>query len=102
MIGVLPERFEFFGTDREFFAPLCLTRAQVESRVGGNSIVGRLKPGVSIEQAQAELDALALRFAEDDPARHRSLGLRIESLKRSAARLFDGIGQPSGTTRLRW
>ncbi len=54
MIGVLPERFEFFGTDREFFAPLCLTRAQVESRVGGNSIVGRLKPGVSIEQAQAE------------------------------------------------
>ena len=47
VIGVLPEDFDFFGDDREFFAPLCLTRAQVESRVGGNTIVGRLKPGVS-------------------------------------------------------
>ena len=57
---MLPEDFDFFGDDREFFAPLCLTRAQVESRVGANTIVGRLKPGVSIEQAQAELDALTL------------------------------------------
>jgi putative ABC transport system permease protein len=96
VIGVLPDGFEFFGTDREFFAPLCLTRAQVEGRVGGNSIVGRLKPGVSIAQAQAELDALALQFAVSDPARHRGLGLRIESLKRSEARLFNGSGQPSG------
>ena len=96
VIGVLPEGFEFFGTDREFFAPLCLTRAQVESRVGGNSIVGRLKPGVSIEQAQAELDALAVQFAANDPARHRGLGLRVESLKRAEARLFNGSGQPSG------
>jgi putative ABC transport system permease protein len=96
VIGVLPEGFEFFGTDREFFAPLCLTRAQVESRVGGNSIVARLTPGVSMAQAQSELDALALQFAETDPARHRGLGLRLESLKRSEARLFNGTGQPSG------
>jgi putative ABC transport system permease protein len=96
VIGVLPEGFEFFGTDREFFAPLCLTRAQVESRVGGNSVVGRLKPGVSIAQAQAELDALALQFAASDPARHRNLGFHIESLKRSEARLFNATGQPSG------
>ena len=96
VIGVLPEGFEFFGTEREFFAPLCLTRAQVESRVGGNSIVARLKPGVSMAQAHSELDALALQLAETDPARHRGLGLRLESLKRSEARLFDGSGQPSG------
>jgi putative ABC transport system permease protein len=96
VIGVLPAGFEFFGTNREFFAPLCLTRAQVEGRVGGNSIVARLKPGVSMEQAQTELDALALQFAASDPVRHRGLGLRIESLKRSEARLFNGSGQPSG------
>jgi putative ABC transport system permease protein len=96
VIGVLPEHFDFFGEDREFFAPLCLTRAQVESRVGGNTIVGRLKPGVSIAQAQAELDSLAGQLATTDPARHQGLSLRVESLKRSSARLFNVNGQPSG------
>ena len=57
IIGVVPEGFDFFGKAREFLAPLCLTRAQVEGRSGGNYVVARLKPGVSIAQAQAELDA---------------------------------------------
>jgi putative ABC transport system permease protein len=96
VIGVLPDGFDFFGNDREFVAPLCLTRAQVESRVGGNSIVGRLERGISAEQAQDELDALALRLASNDPARHQGLRFRIESLKRSESRLFNGTGQPSG------
>ena len=96
VIGVLPKDFGFFGDDREFFAPLCLTRAQVESRVGANTIVGRLKAGVSIEQAQAELDALTLALTGNDPARHQGLGFRVESLKRSAARMLNINGQPSG------
>ena len=96
VIGVLPAGFDFFGTDREFLAPLCLTRAQVDSRVGGNSLVGRLKPGVSMERARAEIEALAASLATIDPARHAGLSFRIESLKRSQARLLDGIGQPSG------
>jgi putative ABC transport system permease protein len=96
VIGVLPEHFSFFGNDREFFAPLCLTRAQVEGRVGGNTIVGRLKPGVSIDQAQAEIDALAISLAAVDPTRHKGLSFRVESLKRSSARLLNINGQPSG------
>ncbi len=67
VIGVLPEDFGFFGDEREFFAPLCLTRAQVESRVGANTIVGRLKAGVSVEQAQAELDSLHSLWRESTP-----------------------------------
>ena len=34
VIGVMPANFDFFGTDLEFFAPLCLTRAQELSRLG--------------------------------------------------------------------
>ena len=96
IIGVMPEGFEFFGKDREFFLPLCLTRAQVESRVGGNSIVARLRPGVSIGQAQAELDALSTRLAAEDPRRHQGLEARVESLTRSGARMLNAIGQPAG------
>jgi putative ABC transport system permease protein len=96
VIGVMPEGFDFFGRDREFLVPLCLTRAQVESRVGGNSIVARLRPGVSIARAQAELNALSKRLAAEDPRRHQGLEARVESLTRSGARMLDAIGQPAG------
>jgi putative ABC transport system permease protein len=96
IIGVLPEGFDFFGNAREFFAPLCLTRAQVEGRSGGNSIIARLKPGVTIAQAQAELEELTARLAVSDPRRHGGLGIRVESLTRAGARMLDLSGQPSG------
>ncbi len=96
VIGVLPDTFDFFGERIEFVAPLCLTRAQVESRVGGNTVVARLRAGVSIEDAQRELDALAADLATRDPDRHRGFGIRVESLPRARARSLDPIGQPSG------
>jgi putative ABC transport system permease protein len=95
IIGVLPSGFDFFGTAREFFAPLCLTRAQVEGRNGGNSLIGRLKPGVTAAQAQAELEALTARLAVTDPHRHQGLGVRVESLTRAGARTLDATGQPA-------
>jgi putative ABC transport system permease protein len=95
IIGVLPPGFDFFGDAREFFAPLCLTRAQVEGRSGGNSLIGRLKPGVTVAQAQAELEALTARLAVTDPHRHQGLGVRVESLTRAGARTLDATGQPS-------
>ncbi len=95
VIGVMPERFDFFGDKVEFFAPLCLTKVQVDSRVGGNTIIARLKPGVSIEQAQSEVDAIGAQLAATDPAHHRGLGTRVESLQRSIARGIGAAGQPS-------
>ena len=96
IIGVMPEGFDYFGTNREFFAPLCLTRAQVEGRTGGNGIIARLKPGVSIAQAQSELDALSAHLAISDPRRHQGFGVRVESLNRANARTVDSVGQPAG------
>jgi putative ABC transport system permease protein len=86
VIGVMPADFTFFGNQVEFFLPLCLTGTQVLSRVGGNTIVGRLKPGVSIRQAQAEVDTLSAQLAAGDPERHKGLGARVESLQRAAYR----------------
>lgn len=65
--GVLPESFDFGavfhpGTKLEFFVPLEFDKV----RRWGNtvSLVGRLKPGVSIERAQAELDVLVPQLAK--------------------------------------
>jgi putative ABC transport system permease protein len=95
IIGVLPADFELFkdpnseatrGVQLDFIAPLELTPTQVQSRVGGLTIVGRLKPGVPVAQAQAEIDTITARIAASDPELHHGLGARVESFRRAAYR----------------
>ncbi len=50
LIGIMPRRFNFFGAS--FWLPMS------DSRAGG-FLVGRLKPGVSVQTAGADLDAIA-------------------------------------------
>ena len=90
IIGVLPPDFRLFrdantppGTRQpqiDFIAPLELGSTQVRSRFGGNTIVARLKPNVSLEQAQAEINAIAAEQAVRDPDVHEGLGVRAEYL----------------------
>ncbi len=61
VIGVLPPGFHFIPTgDAEFWAPVSLE--QPEPKHAGNKFyldtIGRLRPGIAIAQARAELDAL--------------------------------------------
>ncbi|MBZ5634502.1 MAG: ABC transporter permease [Acidobacteriia bacterium] len=88
VIGVMPANFVFFGDQVEFFLPLCLTGTQVLSRVGGNTIVGRLKPGISIKQAQSEVDTISAQLAASDQERHKGLGARVEALQSAAYGAF--------------
>jgi putative ABC transport system permease protein len=46
------------------------------------SVTARLKPGVTLAQAQAEMDALAARYAHDYPQFSAERGIHIESLER--------------------
>lgn len=93
IIGVLPADFHLFrdtnfpatrGADLDFIAPLILARTNVLSRVGGLTIIGRLKPNVTLAQAQAELDLLTAALATSDPDRHQGLGARVEPLQGAA------------------
>lgn len=63
VIGVMPESFDFGsvfapGSRIDLFLPLPLTAA-VNRQGNTLSLIGRLKPGVSVEQAQAELNVLS-------------------------------------------
>jgi len=67
VVGVLPPSFEFplRGT-AELYVPLDVSRAQVERRYWHwLDLIGRLKPGVTLEQARADLDALGRAAAAD-------------------------------------
>src|SRR5262249_60809055 len=66
--GVMPPDFEFpKGVD--MWVPLSATSGKdlVESRLGFLQAVGRLKPSVTLEQAEAELDAIIGRIAAQHP-----------------------------------
>jgi putative ABC transport system permease protein len=68
VVGVMPPEFEFpRGID--LWVPLSATsgKALVESRIGFLQVIGRLKPSVTLEQAQAELDTIIKRVAAQYP-----------------------------------
>lgn len=89
VIGVAPEGFT--GLDRytrfEFFAPLMMWPNLTDSRMavlGARdlrrlTIKGRLKPGVTLDQAQAELTVVGNDLAAAYPETNRNRPLRIRS-----------------------
>ena len=65
--GVLPAGFHFPHQKAELYVPFAIDRD--ESRQGGRyaTTIARLKPGVSIAQAQQEMTAIAQRLSEEFP-----------------------------------
>ena len=63
VVGVLPAGFEFYDREVDVYVPIASSTA----RVHGEPSVGvhaRLKPGVSVQAAQAEIDGLCRRWVE--------------------------------------
>ena len=72
VVGVLPADFEFaLRGSAELWLPLWVSAAQEERRYQHwLDLIGRLRPGVTIEQAEADLGALATAVAADVGAWH--------------------------------
>jgi hypothetical protein len=60
VVGILPASFEYPVHDVELFVPLLWrTRDKLDRASHELTVAGRLKPGVSIRAAQAEMNAIA-------------------------------------------
>lgn len=93
VVGVLPPTFDFASTFApasrvDFLRPFPICD---ETDNWGNtlSIIGRLKPGATIESAQADLDVITARLQEADPARW-GLGAVVTGLHDQIAGEFRG------------
>ena len=85
IVGVLPPEFaSFFGEDSDYVASHNLSRVRAVSAAGLLQVIGRLKEGVSVQQAQAEMSSLAAGLAASDPDRHRGNGALVQSLQEYA------------------
>jgi predicted permease len=83
VVGVMPPQFQFppfWSTRAEMWTPLELSN-RATSR-GGNSlrVFARLKPGVSLTQAQAEIDAMNGQLAQVYPEANSGLNIRVDPL----------------------
>lgn len=73
VVGVMPEEFAF-PLDHRFWVPLRYDAADYARGDGPTiSVFGRLAPGVSMEQAQTELEAYGRRAAAAYPQTHAKL-----------------------------
>ncbi|HET9483874.1 MAG TPA: ABC transporter permease [Xanthomonadales bacterium] len=67
VLGVMPESFVFPNRNTQMWVPFAFTDAQKSDDERGNEYsesVGRLKPGATIEQLHAQMDAIVQRTAE--------------------------------------
>ncbi|MFZ0594788.1 MAG: ABC transporter permease, partial [Bryobacteraceae bacterium] len=71
-------------TDRgqgEFAVPLAFKPEQLSRDARWLDVMGRLKPGVTIKQAQGDVDAVTARLAGDYPNSDKGWGALVEPLK---------------------
>ena len=83
VIGVLPKAFDYLGNQDGVFVPLGLQAKDFTDRGSHPGIyaVARLKPGVSLEQARAEMSAIAHRLEQEYPTTNRGNGINLRSLQ---------------------
>ena len=81
IIGVMPPDFHYPLEEIEYWVPLGITHFQLQGSARFFAVAARLKPGVTMQQAQAEMDGIAAHLAHDFPDRHKGWRIRIQTLR---------------------
>lgn len=87
VVGVMPDDFqpnflESGANPIRAWAPKVVL--EYETRIRGSgywNVVGRLKPGVSLAAAQAEMDALAVQIAQEQPRTNRNSRVEVIGMR---------------------
>jgi len=77
VIGVMPEAFRSVGAQPELWVPVALSP---EGRGRFLQVVGRLRPGATVEQARTEMATIARRLAEAEPGYNANMAVSLVPL----------------------
>ena len=91
IVGILPDGFQFFDARTDYWLPFVVPPDDSAGTSRNLIVVGRLKPGASLRQAQAELNAVAATLATETPFTNRGWGIRVEPVQST---LRQGVGRP--------
>ncbi|UCG87898.1 MAG: ABC transporter permease, partial [Gemmatimonadota bacterium] len=80
IVGVMPPDFEFLH-DVDLWLPMRRDGPSADSRGWHNwLLVGRLKPGITIERARADFDVISAQLADEYPETNRDKGVLLTEL----------------------
>jgi putative ABC transport system permease protein len=86
VIGVVPPAFNYPSKKAEVYVPAFFTPAQLAQRDNHSDwVVGRLKPGVTVAEAQAEMGAVAKSLEKDYPESNTNVGVAVVPLHEDLA-----------------
>jgi putative ABC transport system permease protein len=79
VLGVMPASFQFPGADVDFWVPLAVEASSPNNtrRTRFVDLLGRLKPSVTLAQAQADLAGTAATIAREEPAYNAGLSVTL-------------------------
>jgi len=81
IIGVMPPDFHYPLQETEYWVPLGINHFQLQGSARFFEVLARLKSGVSVEQAQGEMDGIGAQLAQDFPDRHKGWRIRVQTLR---------------------
>ena len=84
VVGVMPPAFQWWGT--ELWTPLIVPHeAEQDRNYRFLRVVARLKPGVTLQQAQTEMNTIADRLANAYPKTNKDEGVNIMTVRQMFA-----------------
>ncbi len=80
VVGVMPERFEF-PENQKLWIPISRLADPEARQARSLFAVGRLAPGVTLDQARSELATMAARLGDEFPGSNRDWSVSAQSLR---------------------
>ncbi|HZS46475.1 MAG TPA: ABC transporter permease [Blastocatellia bacterium] len=83
IVGVLPADFPFFSSKADVLVPIAATKARAlkeRSWHPGTQAIARLKPGMTLEQARADITSIANALGQEYPNTNKEHSVTLNSL----------------------
>src|SRR5215831_10332609 len=84
IVGVIPASFSFYGQVRDAYTPIGEwdDPSFRDRRISVSAhVIGRLKPGITLAQARADMDVIARNLAAAFPVADKGAGIAVVSMK---------------------